>query len=58
MITLNEEKWEDIKHDLLDTIEYELNEEPLIFLTIKTINRKKLAFVKFMNFPKITWISC
>jgi hypothetical protein len=52
MITINEEKWEDIKNDFLGTVEYEFNEEPLVYFDSKTNTQEDIGTRETYEFSK------
>lgn len=52
MITINEEKWEDIKNDFIKTIEYKFSESPLIYFNHKTNREEEIGTRETYEFSK------
>lgn len=52
MIIINEDKWDDIKNNFLDSIEYELTEVPLIYFNHKTNQQKEIGVRETYEFTK------
>ncbi|MFA5829635.1 MAG: hypothetical protein WC843_04020 [Candidatus Gracilibacteria bacterium] len=52
MIYINEDKWDDIKRDFLDSIEYEVSEEPLVYFDHKTNTQEEIGIRETYEFSK------
>ncbi len=52
MITINEEKWSDIKNTLLGSIDYEFTEEPLIYFDHKKNQQEEIGTRETYEFSK------
>lgn len=52
MITINEEKWADIKHDFLDTVDYEFSEEPLMIFNNKNHQEEEIGIRETYEFSR------
>ena len=52
MITLNENKWDDIKNDFLSSIDYELSEEPLVYFNPKNKQQEEIGVREIYEFSK------
>jgi len=52
MVTINEDKWDDIKRDFLSEIEYEVTEEPLVYFNHKTNEQQDIGTRETYLFSK------
>lgn len=52
MVIINEDKWDDIKRDFLSDIEYELNEEPLVYFNHKNNTQEDIGTRETYTFTK------
>lgn len=52
MIIINEDKWDDIKTDFLNSIDYEFSEEPLFYFNHKTNEQEEVGMRETYEFSK------
>jgi len=52
MININEDKWDDIKRDFLSDVDYEFNEEPLVYYNHKTNTQEDIGTRETYTFTK------
>ena len=52
MISINEDKWDDIKNTLLTAIKHEFTEEPLIYFNHKTNEQEEIGTRETYEFSK------
>lgn len=52
MIIINEDKWDDIQNDFLDSVDYEFSEEPLIYFNHKTNEQEEIGTREIYQFTK------
>lgn len=52
MITINEDKWDDMKRDFLNSVEYEFKEEPIIHFNAKNNQQEEIGVREIYEFSK------
>ena len=52
MVIINEDKWDDIKNDFLNSIDYDFKEEPLVYFNHKTNQQEEIGIREIYEFSK------
>lgn len=52
MIIINEDQWDDIKRDFLESVDYEFSKEPLIYFDYKNNEQQEIGVRETYEFTK------